>query len=169
MEEERFTAHKKNIDILANEGGALSNDEEDDLNEVFQRNFIGSEANSLVSVLRVLHLKVKQIDRAISKAKKMTSCKKQERAAFGRVMHHDLDDKLNAEIEEIRRDGLQAKLLTLEQAMLLTQILAQFKTENMRLKLKCREQEIKINHMEQYMPGLSKKADEMSRPEATPE
>ena len=39
----------------------------------------------------------------------------------------------------------------------------------MKLKLRCREQEIRIQHMESAMPGLSKRADELSRPEATPE
>lgn len=48
-------------------------------------------------------------------------------------------------------------------------MLAQYKTENAKLKLRNRELEIKIKHMENANPGIGKKADELSRPEATPE
>jgi len=53
--------------------------------------------------------------------------------------------------------------------MQLVQMMAQLKTENMKLKLKCREQDIRISHMESQMPGLTKQADDSRRPEATPE
>ena len=39
----------------------------------------------------------------------------------------------------------------------------------MKLKLRCREQDIRIAHMESKMPGLIQQAYDLSRPEATPE
>ena len=60
--------------------------------------------------------------------------------------------------------------LSVEQGLLLTQVLAQYKTENTKLKLRVREQDIRIRHMESQLPEVFKrKAILMSRPEATPE
>ena len=49
-------------------------------------------------------------------------------------------------------------------------MLAQYKTENTKLRLRVREQDIRIKHMESQLPEVYKrKVIEMSRPEATPE
>ena len=64
---------------------------------------------------------------------------------------------------------MQSACLSVEQGLHLVQMLAQYRTENTKLRLRVREKEIQISHMESLMPEVTEKAIEMSRPEATPE
>ena len=66
---------------------------------------------------------------------------------------------------------MKSAMVSVEQGLLLIQMLAQYKTENTKLRLRVREQEIQIRHMESVMvPKVVEKVVKMSpRPEATPE
>ena len=177
---------KKALDTMATGEGTLSGEESDDeladLSQIFMvphggspqddgsMQSKGSHQQSLSAILRVLQLKVVGLSREITKTKKRMIKEEQARATFGKTTKHlQLSAPQLEQIEAMVRDGKNEQIVNFEQAMFLVQMMLSLRTDNTKLRLKVREQDIRIKHMETQMPGLAQKADQMSRPENNPE
>ena len=99
--------------------------------------------------MRLLQLKVNSIAKDIEKAKRVAMHQEKQRVTFGqgaKVVKMGQDSR--QEVEQITRMGMRSQVLSVEQAMHLVQTLAQYKSENTKLRLRVREQELQIKHME---------------------
>ena len=169
--EEELLIHSKNLDILATNEDS-SGDEDVDGGAGIDKIFKAiSEKNlsqcTVPTLMRLLHTQINCIASDITRIKKCAASEKcnAELLKAEKIKRANVYKK---DIERVSKEGMQAQIVSLEQALLLVSTLAHYKAENMILRQQFKEMQNQIQLIEMQRVTEVKQMMDL-RPENTPE